>query len=278
MVAGVWADGFLQAMELRPEAWLPLVRDGQAGINLMPFLALDRGLADEYSLPFSPSLKQAMMAATADMIQPCVKRIRRFWDERPDIVMPTQIEIVSANTKPDRVTVDLQSSPRRQSVAANKSEDKQVRRASPYGNSSDRSGTSDEDSLDAAESYPFRTKNLFKPRMIGEFFLDGVRQLLSKDGARSDGNRDNLEAVMITDDKGIIVSTNRSFTRITGYSFDEAVGQTPRMLKSSLTKPEDHVAFWSELATKGRWHRHVWNRTRSGDLCYIRQTVTALKE
>ena len=242
-MASVWADGFLQAMELRPEAWLPLVLDGQAGINLVPLIALDRGFADEYSLPFSPSLKRAMMTATADMIPPCVKRIRRFWDERPDIATLTRVEIVSANTKPDRVAVNLQSSPRGQSVAANKSEDKQVCGASPSGKSSDRPAASDQKSWDFSKSNSFLNTNCFKPMMVGDFFLDGVRQMLSKDDARSDGNRDNLEAAMITDDKGIIVSTNRAFTRITGYSFDEAVGQTPRMLKSSLTKPEDHVAF-----------------------------------
>jgi uncharacterized protein len=83
LMASVWADGFLQAMELRPEAWLPLLRNGLAGANLVPLLALFRGLADEYDLPFSPTLKQAMMLTAADMVAPCVKSIRRFWDERP---------------------------------------------------------------------------------------------------------------------------------------------------------------------------------------------------
>jgi uncharacterized protein len=275
LMASVWAYGFLQAMELRPEAWLPLVRHGLAGINLVPLLALYRGLADEHEVPFSTNLKQEMTSAAADMIPPCVKAIRKFWDERPDILTPIQLGVVAAGMRPSPTVVDLWSSPRERTAKTNKSEPARVSMTFPSGNSLKRPVMSEAGVRDIAGRDQVRIGWIFEQCRVGDFSPDEFRQLFSK----NDSSRDDLhEAVMITDRDGMILSTNRSFTSITGYSFDEAVGQTPRMLKSSLTTPEDHAAFWSELAAKGRWHGQVWNRTRSGELFCVRQTVTALKD
>ena len=40
VVAGDWAEGFLDAMGLRPEAWTEMLEDEKEGVPLVPILAL----------------------------------------------------------------------------------------------------------------------------------------------------------------------------------------------------------------------------------------------
>jgi PAS domain S-box-containing protein len=44
---------------------------------------------------------------------------------------------------------------------------------------------------------------------------------------------ESLEDKVITDAQGMILRVNQAFTQITGYSAEEAIGQNPRILKSS---------------------------------------------
>jgi diguanylate cyclase (GGDEF)-like protein/PAS domain S-box-containing protein len=74
------------------------------------------------------------------------------------------------------------------------------------------------------------------------------------------------EAVMVTDAGGRIVSVNRAFSRITGYSREEAVGQTPRMLRSGVHTPNFYADLWASLVDEGRWMGEIWNRRKNGEL------------
>ena len=74
------------------------------------------------------------------------------------------------------------------------------------------------------------------------------------------------EAVMLTDPQGQIVSVNRAFTEITGYSADEALGMTPRLLKSGVHTPHFYDEIWRLLEEKGRWAGEIWNRRKNGEI------------
>ncbi|MBU1362935.1 MAG: EAL domain-containing protein [Gammaproteobacteria bacterium] len=74
------------------------------------------------------------------------------------------------------------------------------------------------------------------------------------------------EAVMLTDPAGRIVSINRAFSEITGYSSAEAVGQTPRLLKSGVHTPHFYNDLWSVLRKKRRWVGEIWNRRKNGEI------------
>ena len=80
-----WAAGFLDAVNLRPKAWEPLVRHAEASALILPLLVL--GAEDPACLPFGlrpPPREQieALLAMGAEIITDCVVGIHGFWRER----------------------------------------------------------------------------------------------------------------------------------------------------------------------------------------------------
>jgi len=73
-------------------------------------------------------------------------------------------------------------------------------------------------------------------------------------------------AVMITDGVGTIVEVNPAFTRITGYTHDDVLGKTPRVLSSGRHDRAFYEAFWRTLATQGQWQGEIWNRRKNGEI------------
>jgi diguanylate cyclase (GGDEF)-like protein/PAS domain S-box-containing protein len=86
------------------------------------------------------------------------------------------------------------------------------------------------------------------------------------------------EGIMITDAQGTIVDVNETFTRITGYSRAEAVGQNPRILNSGRQPSEYYAAMWRALQQNGQWSGEVWNRRKSGEVYAEMQTVSAVRD
>ena len=85
------------------------------------------------------------------------------------------------------------------------------------------------------------------------------------------------EGIMITDVSGKIVEVNETFSRITGYSYEEAKGQNPRILNSGRQPPEHYAAMWESLKTQGYWNGEVWNRRKSGEVYAEILSVSAVQ-
>ena len=85
------------------------------------------------------------------------------------------------------------------------------------------------------------------------------------------------EGITITDTHGTIIDVNDTFTRITGYTREEAIGQNPRILKSGRQGPEFYAAMWQSLHTHGHWTGEVWNRRKSGELIAEIITISAVR-
>jgi diguanylate cyclase (GGDEF)-like protein/PAS domain S-box-containing protein len=86
------------------------------------------------------------------------------------------------------------------------------------------------------------------------------------------------EGITITDAAGTILEVNDTFTHITGYSREEALGQNPRMLQSGRQGPEFYAAMWHDLTHKGHWHGEAWNRRKNGELYAEMITISALRD
>jgi diguanylate cyclase (GGDEF)-like protein/PAS domain S-box-containing protein len=86
-----------------------------------------------------------------------------------------------------------------------------------------------------------------------------------------------VDGVAVTDADGVFLSVNPAFTTITGYTAAEAIGQTPRLLKSQRHDKSFYVAMWQALASHGQWKGDLWNRRKNGEIYPERITISKIR-
>ena len=89
--------------------------------------------------------------------------------------------------------------------------------------------------------------------------------------------RSSREGIIITDAATRILSVNRAFTAITGYSAEEAIGKTPALLKSGRHDAAFYQQMWQELSATGHWQGEIWNRKKHGDIYPEWLGITAVR-
>jgi len=72
------------------------------------------------------------------------------------------------------------------------------------------------------------------------------------------------EAIIITDHNAVIEYVNPAFVEITGYSADEAIGNTPAMLKSDAQEPAFYKQMWQTITAGSAWHGTLIDRRKDG--------------
>jgi PAS domain S-box-containing protein len=72
--------------------------------------------------------------------------------------------------------------------------------------------------------------------------------------------------VVITDKNGTIEYVNPHFCEVTGFSFDEAIGENPKIVKSDDTPAEYYVQLWNTILSGKSWHGQFKNRKKNGEL------------
>lgn len=87
-----------------------------------------------------------------------------------------------------------------------------------------------------------------------------------------------MDGIMITDEKGTILSINDAFTRITGYTPEEAIGKNPRILKSGRHDTKFYKGFWNDLITKDKWEGEIWNRRKNGEIYPEWSVISVVKD
>ena len=88
---------------------------------------------------------------------------------------------------------------------------------------------------------------------------------------------ESKEGMMITNADMTILRVNAAFTRVTGYSLEDAIGQTPRLLKSGRHDKAFYDAMWESISRTGSWQGEIWNRRKGGEVYPEWLTVTAVK-
>lgn len=68
---------------------------------------------------------------------------------------------------------------------------------------------------------------------------------------------ESLSGMFVTDSRSVILHVNQSFCTITGYSAEEAVGQTPAMLSSGQHGRAFYEDMWDQLLRSNFWQGEV---------------------
>lgn len=87
---------------------------------------------------------------------------------------------------------------------------------------------------------------------------------------------DRSAIVAITDADGTILYANDNFSRISGYSVEELVGQNHRLLNSGRHDKRFWTDMYRRVASGGVWRGEVCNRTKSGQEYWVDTTITAI--
>jgi PAS domain S-box-containing protein len=85
-------------------------------------------------------------------------------------------------------------------------------------------------------------------------------------------------AILITDREGAIIWINSAFTSLTGYVAEEAIGQTPRILKSGRQDPSFYQDLWRTILAGQVWHGEIVNRRKDGSLYTEEQIITPVRD
>jgi len=85
------------------------------------------------------------------------------------------------------------------------------------------------------------------------------------------------EGIVVTDANQKILTINSAFTDVTGYTADEVIGQTPRLLGSNKQDASFYANMWEHLQSHGWWQGEIWNKRKSGEVYPEWLTINAVK-
>ncbi len=88
----------------------------------------------------------------------------------------------------------------------------------------------------------------------------------------------NPAAVMITDLTGSIEYVNPEFTEITGYSYEEAIGKPPSILKSGHTTDEEYKKLWETITAGEIWDGEFLNVKKDGSRYWESAHIAPVKD
>ena len=85
------------------------------------------------------------------------------------------------------------------------------------------------------------------------------------------------EAIMIINEDRTILEVNESFSYITGFKHEEALGNQLSLLAAEAREEQVYGNMWAELKAKGHWYGEVRMRRKSGEVITTLQTISAVR-
>ena len=86
----------------------------------------------------------------------------------------------------------------------------------------------------------------------------------------------SANSIMITDVKGVIEYVNPRFYEVTGYSQEEIIGKTPRVIKHE-NSIIDYAELWKTISSGKTWTGEFLNRSKSGELFWELATISPIR-
>jgi PAS domain S-box-containing protein len=84
----------------------------------------------------------------------------------------------------------------------------------------------------------------------------------------------SADNVLITDAKGVIEYANPALLQLTGYSKEEIIGQTPRVLKSGTHAASFYAELWATILAGKTFRGEFNNKRKSGEIYTEEKTIT----
>lgn len=86
------------------------------------------------------------------------------------------------------------------------------------------------------------------------------------------------KGVILTNERNEIVYANKMFTNITGYSFEEVKGKSPKILQSGIQNVDFYDEMKKEIGKNNYWNGTVWNRAKNGDIYLQELEIYAFRD
>lgn len=84
--------------------------------------------------------------------------------------------------------------------------------------------------------------------------------------------------IIITDLHGKIEFVNPAFVKATGFTYEEVLGATPRLLKSGLQSESVYRTLWSTIAQGHVWQGELVNKRKDGTLYWEFVNISPVKD
>jgi len=85
-------------------------------------------------------------------------------------------------------------------------------------------------------------------------------------------------SIIVTDNEGLIEYVNPKFCKVTGYTKEEVLGKTPRILKGGVLSADFYRDLWKTILAGEEWHGVFHNRTKSGEMVWELASISPIRD
>ncbi|MFK5891912.1 MAG: EAL domain-containing protein, partial [Pseudomonadota bacterium] len=86
------------------------------------------------------------------------------------------------------------------------------------------------------------------------------------------------EGIIITNAESLIIDINPAFCKLTGYLYDEIIGEKIGILHSGKQSSKIYTEMWKALTEQGYWHGEIWNRKKNGELFVVLLSISSIQD
>jgi len=86
------------------------------------------------------------------------------------------------------------------------------------------------------------------------------------------------ESILITDHEGMIEYVNPAFTKLSGYTFEEVLGNIPRILQAGVQDKYFYEHMWQTITDGKHWSSSIVERHKNGELYPVLMSISPIED